>query len=154
MAKTITTIHRETGYSNNVGLVADALGTHFGFADNSHIQTAVAAHIWSRICHMGEEKRWGSDDVKHALDCIRARLADLDAALGKIAPEAAPLRLSGLVRTHSVGNTRCGTDVALIAFGAADDASPLAVVTGENAPALAKQILTSVNGRIPTLRPA
>lgn len=149
MNKTITTNHPEIGYSNNVEIIAQALREHFGFDDNSHLQTAVAAHIWSEICASGRNKEWGTLQIKHALDSIRARLADLTEALGRISPEVAPLRLAGAIREHACAGKVTGIDVALRQFGTNDDSEPFAVVVGPLAIDLAIQILTAVNGRPP-----
>ncbi|OAM91760.1 hypothetical protein OH491_24950 [Termitidicoccus mucosus] len=149
MNKIITTIHTEIGYSNNVAIVEETLMGCFGFTDNSHVLTAVAAHVWSQICATGEQKRWGTPEVKHALDCVRARLADLDVALGKISPEVAPLRLSGVLRRHCREKTAGGTDVALLTQGSQDEDEPVAVLCGAGALEVARQLLTAVNGRAP-----
>jgi hypothetical protein len=78
-------------------------------------------------------------------------LADIEMELGKIAPEVAPLRLFGILRQHTCGNTPCGVDVALLEQGSDDDAEPVAVMGGHRASELASRLLTAVNGRIPRL---
>lgn len=147
--KTITTAHPEIGYANNVQIIAKALRDNFGFEDNSHLQTAVAAHIWSEISQRSDTKEWGTVEIKRALDSIRARLADLEDALGRVSPEAAPLRLAGFIREHTIGNRSLGVDVALRRFGTDESAEPLVVLIGPKAFDLARQLLTAVNGRAP-----
>jgi len=80
--KKITTTHPELGYTNNVEIVAQALRHYFGFDDNSHVLTAVAAHVWAVICGRGDEtKAWGTTEVQNALTAVRARVDALQKAL-------------------------------------------------------------------------
>lgn len=105
--KTITTIHTEIGYSNNIDIISAALRRHFGFDYNSHVQTAVAAHVWSQVCVMGEEKRWGTKEVQQALAGIRGRLDILDIALAETERAHASDALD--YRTDEEGRARAAT---------------------------------------------
>lgn len=72
--KTITTIHKEIGYTNNVEIIEEGL-KRFGINDHSYMQKAIAAHVWSYICGNGsEEKTWGETEIRAALDYCQVRL--------------------------------------------------------------------------------
>lgn len=96
--KTIVTHHPDIGYRNNVEVIEQALRSYFGFDDNSHMLTAVAAHIWSAICHKGEEKRWGSAEVVVALNGCQARLDVMREALAQASRNSSE---SKLTRKHT-----------------------------------------------------
>ncbi len=81
--KTVTTKH-PIGYTENVAVIATALREQFGFDDQSHLLTAVAAHIWSVICGTcSESKTWGQNEVTDALDRVARRLETMRTQLGK-----------------------------------------------------------------------
>lgn len=81
----ITTQHGMIGYTENVQVIERALREKFGVDDNSHVATAVAAHIWSAMC-MGLEGRagencyiWGTPEIESAIRRIQHRLARIEA---------------------------------------------------------------------------
>lgn len=85
--KTVITAHPEIGYSNNVAIVEDALRHLFGCDDQSSVLTAVAAHVWSRICATSstsekpDGKRWGTAEVIEAVRACRFRLENIEKAV-------------------------------------------------------------------------
>ncbi|HEY0944249.1 MAG TPA: hypothetical protein VGD81_03250 [Opitutaceae bacterium] len=99
--KTVTTNHPNIGYRNNVEVVETALCTYFGFADDSYMLTAVAAHVWSQICGkgMGDLKTWGQTEVEHALLCCRVRLRAMERCADVVSAETRVADL--LVRRHT-----------------------------------------------------
>ena len=74
MSEMIITEHPEVGYENNVVVIETALREHFGLDDNSHALRAVAATIWSSICHKMDSKQWGTWDINRAIAVVQARL--------------------------------------------------------------------------------
>jgi hypothetical protein len=73
--KTVTTVHTEIGYSNNLEIIAGALRERFGFDDASHVLLAVAAHVWAVVCtKSGEERTWGTVEVEQAIAACQHRL--------------------------------------------------------------------------------
>jgi hypothetical protein len=73
--KSVTTKHPDVGYDCNVQIVAQALREVYDMGDSSYVMTAVAAHIWSEICHLGsEEKTWGGPTIRNALASCEYRL--------------------------------------------------------------------------------
>lgn len=82
-----TTKHTEVGYTVNVKIVEEGL-KRFGIADDSHLQTAVAAHIWDLICSQcNEDKVWGEPEITHALVLIQQRLDKMSDAIRCKRPE-------------------------------------------------------------------
>lgn len=74
----IVTKHTEVGYTNNLNIITDALREKFGFNDNSHVMSAVAAHIWSKICiKTGDEREWGTVEICEALSAVGWRLEEM-----------------------------------------------------------------------------
>jgi hypothetical protein len=83
---TITTQHTEIGYTNNVKIIAEALRAHLGVQDNSHVETAVAAHIWSYICGRGcgvdrNSKTWGTEEIAQAIRTVQYRVSVFEKAI-------------------------------------------------------------------------
>jgi hypothetical protein len=72
----VTTDHPETGYGNNVAIIEKALREKFGLSDNSHVMTAVAAHIWSKVCGKCV-KTWSDQDVREAIHQVECRVGIL-----------------------------------------------------------------------------
>ena len=80
--KTITTKHTEIGYNNNVEIVERALREQFGFGDASGLITTLAQHIWAVICgKWGEDRSWGTVEIKNALACIQHRVNKMNETL-------------------------------------------------------------------------
>ena len=79
--KQIETTHDVIGYSENVEIIQQALRC-VGFQDNSHVGTALAAHVWSVLVHCQvpatrtTEKGYsfGEAEVEFALSSIEARV--------------------------------------------------------------------------------
>jgi hypothetical protein len=76
----VTTIHNQVGYSNNVEIIETALRERFGLNDNSYVLKAVAAHIWSSVCGT-ERATWNQDDVSKAISSCMYRLNNMKASL-------------------------------------------------------------------------
>ena len=74
MSKTITTQHPEVGYEKNVIIIETALREQFGLDDNSYVLRAVAAAIWSIICHRMNPKPWCTGDVNGAIKVVQTRI--------------------------------------------------------------------------------
>lgn len=89
-SKTITTVHKEVGYSNNVDIIETALREQFGLDDQSHVLRAVAAHIWSAICaNYGDERKWGTEEIILALIQCEKRIKNMHAQLACTRPGCA-----------------------------------------------------------------
>lgn len=75
----LTTKHDKIGYTNNIEIVETALRERFGLGDNSHVLTAVAAHVWSQICgrSVGDDIQWGQLEVDAAIETCEARLRNM-----------------------------------------------------------------------------
>lgn len=79
------TIHNEVGYNTNVKIIEDALDRGFGVYDLSHVNTAVAAHIWSSICGRSAaasgEIEWGLLEVMNAVRSVKLRIENIEHSL-------------------------------------------------------------------------
>lgn len=95
----IQTKHSEIGYTNNVEIIARALRERFGIEDNSHVATAVAAHIWSslvthtprsRDCQsVADGYEWGTAEIEEAVRQVRHRISQIETATNLIKATAA-----------------------------------------------------------------
>ncbi len=93
VAKPVTTRHGQIGYKVNVDIIAQALH-NLGYQDDSHMMTALAAHVWSLITgstrynvYQGAPKDidwqtdrcWSREAIGDALHIMRARLDKMTA---------------------------------------------------------------------------
>ncbi len=104
----ITTTHTLVGYETNVKLVENILRTHFGLDDNSQVLTAVAACIWSTICHKTKHT-WGDEEVSAAILACTNRLEAMAMSVhARLKSEGIPT-LAQLIKTpvRELTTTQC-----------------------------------------------
>lgn len=82
---TTTTQHTEIGYTCNLEIIERALREQFGFDDCSHVQTALAAHVWSQVNRQtGTGATWGTKEIANALAQLRARVEKMESHLASL----------------------------------------------------------------------
>lgn len=91
--KTVTTVHTEIGYTNNVAIIERALREQLGIDDQSHVMTSLAAHVWSCLV-TGSDRADGfatetgytftSHLVKACIQRVRARVDQMEQQLTAI----------------------------------------------------------------------
>ena len=108
---TITTNHKEIGYTNNVKIIETALRERFGFDDNSHILTAVAAHIWSYICGTSDLESgnisWGTTEIETAIVQCQARLTRMTVSLQTLKVRRQAMSITGAGREAILERINC-----------------------------------------------
>lgn len=85
------TTHNEVGYHLNVKIIEDALARGFGIQDLSHVNTAIAAHVWaniaSRIGNGLGEIEWGFSEVAQAVMAVKRRIESIETHLDNRGPQ-------------------------------------------------------------------